>query len=123
MTESFSVSQRVDLLRWGTTTRPTMRLCCFPCAGGGPFKFRSWTKHLPSPVEVVAVRLPGRETCLREAPFSRLELPDHQFIERIRAYNGSSHSVLSSHSLMAFLLPTLRADFAGGRALAMRGRS
>lgn len=52
--------------------RPRLRLICFPFAGGGPYAFLPWAKRLPDDVEVAAVRLPGRETRMREAPFSSM---------------------------------------------------
>jgi medium-chain acyl-[acyl-carrier-protein] hydrolase len=48
------------------------RLFCFPSAGGGAASYRTWSNQLPSLVEVRAIRLPGRETRLGEAPYSNL---------------------------------------------------
>ncbi|MBP2654772.1 MAG: Oleoyl-(acyl-carrier-protein) hydrolase [Firmicutes bacterium] len=39
-------------------------------------------------------------------------LPDAEFVERLRKYNGTPEAVLSNCELMRVLLPTLRADFA-----------
>lgn len=50
-----------------------LRLFCLPYAGGGASAFRAWPDELPSTVEFRAVQLPGRETRLREPPFTRLE--------------------------------------------------
>ena len=49
-----------------------LRLFCFPHAGGGPVAFK-WTTAFPSTVEYAAIRLPGRETRLREKPFTHIE--------------------------------------------------
>lgn len=46
-----------------------LRLLCFPYAGGGTSVFRGWAERLPPSVDVVLVRLPGRERRLNEAPF------------------------------------------------------
>ena len=46
-----------------------LRLFCFPYAGGGAAVFRGWAEGLGPEIEVCAVRLPGRESRLREAPF------------------------------------------------------
>jgi surfactin synthase thioesterase subunit/glycosyltransferase involved in cell wall biosynthesis len=51
----------------------TMRLFCFPYAGGGASIFRGWHEHLPHTVAVCPVRLPGRETRLSEPEFDRME--------------------------------------------------
>ncbi|MBP2645992.1 MAG: Oleoyl-(acyl-carrier-protein) hydrolase [Firmicutes bacterium] len=39
-------------------------------------------------------------------------LPDAEFVERLRDYNGTPEAVLANSELMRVLLPTLRADFA-----------
>lgn len=51
----------------------TIRLLCFPHAGGGTVTFRLWPQDLPEWIGVVPVRLPGRETRTWEAPFTRVE--------------------------------------------------
>jgi surfactin synthase thioesterase subunit len=39
------------------------------------------------------------------------QLPDNEFIEGLRKYNGTPEAVLNDRQLMAFLIPLLRADF------------
>jgi medium-chain acyl-[acyl-carrier-protein] hydrolase len=60
--------------RWIIQPKPSpmarMRMFCFPFAGGSAQNFRSWPDHLPPSIEVCAVQLPGRETRMRETPFS-----------------------------------------------------
>lgn len=55
---------------WFARLRPagdaTTRLFCLPHAGGGGATFRSWADVLPSEIDLCAVRLPGRESRLRE---------------------------------------------------------
>ncbi|WP_405743472.1 alpha/beta fold hydrolase [Streptomyces sp. NBC_01525] len=48
-----------------------LRLVCLPCAGGGAAAFRTWPAALPDDVEVVAVRLPGRENRTAQPPYDR----------------------------------------------------
>jgi surfactin synthase thioesterase subunit len=50
-----------------------LRIFCFPYAGGGASIFRGWTASLPADLEVCPVQLPGRESRLREAPFTQSE--------------------------------------------------
>ena len=50
----------------------SIRLFCFPYAGGSAVVFRSWPEALPSNVEVVAVQPPGRGARIMEAPFTSL---------------------------------------------------
>jgi len=47
-----------------------LRLFCFPYGGGGAGIYRSWVDGLPANVEVLAARLPGRETRIAEPPFT-----------------------------------------------------
>jgi medium-chain acyl-[acyl-carrier-protein] hydrolase len=47
------------LLRRGVRT--SMRMFCFPYAGGGASFARGWAKHLPADVELIGVQYPGRE--------------------------------------------------------------
>lgn len=47
---------------------PTLRLLCWPHAGGAAHVFQSWARALaPSGIEVLAVELPGRGTRFSEA--------------------------------------------------------
>jgi medium-chain acyl-[acyl-carrier-protein] hydrolase len=46
--------------------RASLRLFCFPYAGGSASIFRGWPESLPASVEVCAVQLPGRGSRLLE---------------------------------------------------------
>jgi len=50
----------------------TFRLFCFPYAGSGPVVFRDWHLGLSGEIEVWSILLPGRESRIRETPFSNL---------------------------------------------------
>ena len=49
------------------------RLLCLHHAGGSPSAFRPWTLDLPEHVELLALRLPGREARLRETPLQHID--------------------------------------------------
>lgn len=49
-----------------------LRLVCLPYAGGGAAIFRPWMRRLPSAIEVVPVRLPGREDWVTQSAYTRL---------------------------------------------------
>jgi medium-chain acyl-[acyl-carrier-protein] hydrolase len=51
---------------------PRLRMLCIPYAGSGPVVFHKWINDLPQDVEVWGIRLPGRDTRLREPAFSSL---------------------------------------------------
>lgn len=53
-------------------SQASLRLFCFPYAGGGVQMFHAWPESLPPSVEVCAIQLPGRGARLREAPFTEL---------------------------------------------------
>ncbi|MCP4980611.1 MAG: thioesterase [Gammaproteobacteria bacterium] len=57
---------------WNRSNTIKQRLICFAYAGAGTVVFQSWAMALQQEVEVCAVRLPGRERLIGEAPFQRL---------------------------------------------------
>jgi medium-chain acyl-[acyl-carrier-protein] hydrolase len=50
----------------------SLRLFCFPYAGGSAQLFSDWSKDLPETVEVCPIELPGHGTRLSEPPFTQL---------------------------------------------------
>lgn len=56
-----------------------MRLFCVPYAGGGTAVYRPWTDDLPEDIELCLVQLPGRETRMRETPYTSL----HELVEEL----------------------------------------
>ena len=95
---------------WIARVRPTngavLRLFCFPYAGGGAAAYRPWSNELPSQIDVCAVQLPGRETRLREAPFTRigplvetLERALRPYCDLPAAYFGHSMGALIAFEL------------------------
>ncbi|WP_422770139.1 thioesterase II family protein [Plantactinospora sp. WMMC1484] len=48
-------------LRFGAARRATLRLVCFPHAGGGASVFRQWADLVPESIEVIGVQYPGRQ--------------------------------------------------------------
>ncbi|HEX6290381.1 MAG TPA: thioesterase domain-containing protein [Herpetosiphonaceae bacterium] len=61
---------------WITFPRPNpaarLRLFCFPYAGGGASIYRTWSSVLPPEIEVYPVQPPGRETRLKDKPFTQV---------------------------------------------------
>jgi medium-chain acyl-[acyl-carrier-protein] hydrolase len=51
---------------WEPNRRASVRLLCFPYAGGGDSIFRSWQQILSDMVEVCPVQLPGRDSRITE---------------------------------------------------------
>ena len=52
--------------------KASVRLFCYPYAGGTALVFRTWAQKIPANVEVVAIQLPGRATRMQEPPISKL---------------------------------------------------
>jgi medium-chain acyl-[acyl-carrier-protein] hydrolase len=50
---------------------PSLRMICFPYAGGGASVFRPWVRAMPAAVELLSVQMPGRES-----RFAEPALPD-----------------------------------------------
>lgn len=66
-----------EAARWFAVRRPnplaTLRLFCFPYAGGGTPIYRGWPDQLPEDYEVCAVQLPGRGNRIKEPPYYSVE--------------------------------------------------
>lgn len=157
----------------------SMRLFCFPYAGGGASVFRDWVERLPETVEVWSIQYPGRESRINERPFRLLPslaraicrefesyhgkpfafyghsvgglvgfevarelrrnnlilpwrlwvsgcsaphvpdpdppihaLPEPEFLEKLRAFNGTPAELLEVPEFREVFIPILRADFA-----------
>jgi medium-chain acyl-[acyl-carrier-protein] hydrolase len=74
--ESMPITETITNNPWLAFARPKagakLRLFCFPYSGSGATIFRSWFDGLPAFVDVFPVQPPGRETRLREPPFTRI---------------------------------------------------
>ena len=51
----------------------SLRLFCFPYAGGSSLVFRTWAASLPKNIEICPVELPGRGMQMKSPPFTRME--------------------------------------------------
>ncbi len=82
-----------------------LRLFCFHHAGGGAIIYNAWPAQLPH-LEVCAVQLPGRETRIRETPFTRMEplvqtltTALHPYLDKPFAFFGHSMGSLVAYEL------------------------
>lgn len=48
----------------------SLPIFCFSYAGGGVSLFRDWQRHVPAPLQICPIALPGREKRLREPPMT-----------------------------------------------------
>jgi medium-chain acyl-[acyl-carrier-protein] hydrolase len=92
----------------------SLRLFCFPYAGGSARIFRTWGQYLPKFVEVCPVQLPGRDRRIAEPPFSNVELLAQAAAEGLRPFLDKPF-VFFGHSMGALLsfelAHYLRAEF------------
>lgn len=93
-----------------TLPKASMRLFCFPYAGGRALNYRTWSNNLPANVEVCAIELPGRGTLLKQTPFTRIKPLIETIAENILpkldkpfALFGHSMGALISFELAHFL--------------------
>lgn len=111
---------------WHRAPAAPLRLFCLPHTGGGAATYRWWARQLAPAVEVVAIRLPGREARLREPPYTRLTdlvpaLVDavEPWLDRPHAWLGHSMGALIAFEACRALrgrgLPRPRRLFAAGR--------
>jgi medium-chain acyl-[acyl-carrier-protein] hydrolase len=97
---------------WIVRSKPhaSLRLFCFPYAGGGASLFRLWSKALPAEIDVCPVQLPGREGRLKENSFTRLtplvqalDQALHPYLDIPFAFFGYSMGALISFELARHL--------------------
>ena len=92
--------------RWFHRPRPRpdarIRLVCVPYAGAGVAPFQGWADMLADDVEMVCVRLPGRENRLHERPRSDWPMLTEEFGAALVA-DVSPPYVLFGHSMGGML--------------------
>src|SRR5215207_163972 len=105
---------RTEASLWFSAAQPnsraSVRLFCFPYAGGDAQVYRAWSRHLPPSVEVLAARLPGRGPRIKEAPFRDLAplivavaSAVAPYLDRPFAFFGHSMGALISFELARLL--------------------
>lgn len=104
--------------RWFPRIEPkpqaTIRLFCLPYAGSGAAVYRPWQAALPPQLELCLVQLPGRETRLREQPFTRIEPLLEELAPAVESRLDKPY-ILFGHSMGALVA------FELARALRRRG--
>ncbi|WP_078843430.1 thioesterase II family protein [Streptomyces albus] len=93
-------------VRWADSGEAPVRLFCLPHTGGGAALYRAWAERLAPAVDVVSIRLPGRENRFRETPYRRLdELVEalaqavEPLLDRPHAWFGHSMGALIGYEL------------------------
>nr|XP_004569274.2 S-acyl fatty acid synthase thioesterase, medium chain [Maylandia zebra] len=78
------------------------RLICFPWAGGGSIHYARWGNVLSSSVEVLAVKLPGRESRAKEPFFENMQQIVDEVISVLLPLLKEKPFALFGHSFGAF---------------------
>ncbi|WP_107669422.1 thioesterase II family protein [Cyanothece sp. BG0011] len=95
---------------WILSSQPnknaSLRLFCFPCAGGLPSRFNSWSKHLFPEIEVCSLQLPGRgkrikEPCIQEwtVLIETITMALEDYLDRPFVFLGHSLGALISYEV------------------------
>lgn len=93
-------------IRWiiaqATERSPAQRLICFPFAGGGERIFAGWGAAIGAGTQVCAVRLPGRDSRIAEAPATSMSAIVGPIVDAI-ASRGDVPFALFGHSMGAYI--------------------
>lgn len=93
--------------QWFSFYRPnpsaTVRLFCFPFAGGNAMSYRTWANFLPKNIEVCPVELPGRGARLREKPYIQLESMIQAIVTDLLPMFKNTPYAIFGHSMGALI--------------------
>ncbi|MBQ4811709.1 thioesterase [Pseudoalteromonas luteoviolacea] len=76
----------------------TLRLFCFPYAGGAPSIFMPWVNDLPAHIELVAVQLPGRGSRLTEPAHTTMQAMIEELMSQ-QSFFTQKPCIFFGHSL------------------------
>ncbi|WP_162473639.1 thioesterase II family protein [Serratia microhaemolytica] len=92
------------LVRLNQPRRASLRLFCFPYAGGSSQVFRNWPQLIDSEIELIAVQLPGRGTRLHEPAISSVEILVEQITAVIQTNITTGRFAFFGHSMGAMIM-------------------
>ncbi|MEV2250870.1 alpha/beta fold hydrolase [Streptomyces sp. NPDC050147] len=87
---------------WNPAPEARIRLLCVPPAGTGAAMFRPWATALAPDIEVIAVRLPGRETRFGEQPATHVDDLVPELLDGLRPWLKAPHAWFG-HSMGALV--------------------
>ena len=105
---------------WIACSRPnaraTLRLLCFPYAGGGGSPYLQWADFLPGTIEICTIQMPGRDARIVEPLVTRMETLIQTLAGAMESY-GQIPYAFFGHSMGALV------GFELARALRRRRRT
>ncbi|MGL6342412.1 MAG: thioesterase II family protein, partial [Waterburya sp.] len=101
-------------IRWSDLAKSkdstSLRLFCFPYAGGSSYCFRSWFEYLPRAIAICPIEIPGRGSKIQQELYQRIAplvkaiakeiLP---YLDQPFAFFGHSMGGLVSFELARFI--------------------
>lgn len=85
------------------SNHPSMRIFCFPYAGGSALFYARWFRHLDENAEVFPVQLPGRESRINEPLLRVMSVAIDSIVEEITPYL-TEHMAFVGHSMGSMLV-------------------
>ena len=82
---------------------PSMRVFCFPYAGGSALFYARWYKYLDESAEVFPIQLPGRESRIDEQPLRVMSVAIDAIVEEIEPYLTENMAFVG-HSMGSMLV-------------------
>jgi medium-chain acyl-[acyl-carrier-protein] hydrolase len=121
MTSGLPTAARVDLAQsWFVPiaggSEASMRMLCFPHAGGGSATFAPWRDRFGEQFEVLAARLPGRESRIDEEPFTDFAALLEALVGAVVPAYGDKPLVLFGQSVGALVAFALAGALTRGAA-------
>lgn len=90
----------------------SLRVFCFPHAGGGSVDYRRWAREAPPHLDICPVLLPGREGRLGESPFDRMTELIPALAEGVKGALKPTPFLFLGHSMGAWIAYELAAHLA-----------
>lgn len=97
-------------------TDASLKLFCFPYAGGSASIYREWFDSLPSWIDICPIQLPGREGRLLEKPITSIPLIIDELVKNLGDELNQDYAIFG-HSMGALI------GFEFARALSQKGKS
>lgn len=85
------------------TSGLTLRIFCFPYAGGSANMYRTWQNKMPKTIQICPIQLPGRWDRIREKPHTRMEAVVEENYQMLQNYLDVPY-LLFGHSLGALIV-------------------